>query len=732
MTLPQTLQGIFKNKQRSYKMVLILSLTEGEKIETIDLDRICERFRQNFLDRESKGLPIDNPPTYLGDSWSSLGSGQLKTIIQNPIQALSDIVEYNPAENSLSFKPDIQRLLTSEVIRELRIYAAQELRAYYLSTSQSSDDLKNFSLRIYFQQVMDGYLQAKKESIKQHPMDHLVRKAIPQELKRLDFISNSPFIVEGSVGKGNWATIPWIAIMDENITNTTQKGQYLVYLFSEDMKALYLSFAQGVTEPLKEGKKKAYSYLGQVVKETRSILPLEGTRKDKDIFLTTNSLGEAYQESTIAYYKYESHNLPTDEQIVADLKNMVDNYRLYAQKVEREDVEPEDQMTVSETIKQVQTYIQSQGFSYPDHLIENFYLSLKTKPFAILAGISGTGKTKLVKLFAEALDATEANGQFALIPVRPDWSDPSDLIGYTDLSNQFRLGPLTKVLLEASKPENHHKPYFICLDEMNLARVEHYFSDILSLLETQEWNGDDIVTNPIVKKEQLVGSNTATDDTEDLRIPDNVFLVGTVNMDETTHPFSKKVLDRANTIEFNYIDLGNFPEALHAEESAERVVGKSSILRSDYLKLQDAYGEYAELIRETTGRLSEINDILEGINSHIGFRVRDAVSFYMIYNERFGLLPKDVAFDHQLMQKILPRIQGSSHSVKQVLVELYLLCLGRPEQNIASLVDDASELYKPWRRGAELPKAKYPESARKLAFMLRRIEEDGFTSFWLS
>ena len=151
------------------------------------------------------------------------------------------------------------------------------------------------------------------------------------------------------------------------------------------------------------------------------------------------------------------------------------------------EVESVDTLTVVERVSYIKSYIESRGFHFPKDLIENFYLSLKTKPFVILAGVSGTGKTKLVKLFAEALGATSANHQFNLIPVRPDWSDPSDLLGYKDLTGAFRPGQLAEVLVEASKADNRNKPYFICLDEMNLARVEHYFSDLLSVIETQEW-----------------------------------------------------------------------------------------------------------------------------------------------------------------------------------------------------------------------------------------------------
>jgi MoxR-like ATPase len=387
-------------------------------------------------------------------------------------------------------------------------------------------------------------------------------------------------------------------------------------------------------------------------------------------------------------------------------------------------------LTEQERLQEIKTYIAQKGFLYPTNLIENFYLSLKTKPFVILAGISGTGKTKLVKLFAEAIGATTENGQFNLIPVRPDWNDPSDLLGYKDLGGTFRPGPLTKVIIEASKPTNRTKPYFICLDEMNLARVEHYFSDILSILETQRREKDQVVTDPILKNIDF-----SIDDQGQygsLIIPDNVYFIGTVNMDETTHPFSKKVLDRANTIEFNYIDLNVLPDLPNDNTDHVKAVKTSNeFLKSDYLGLIDVYPGYAELIQKVNAQLVAINSILEPIHSHFGFRVRDSICFYMIYNERFGLMDFDEALDQQLLQKILPRIQGSSQSVKRVLIELMFLATG-DTKNLDDMLEDATELYKGWGLKDGNPEARYPQSARKIAYMLRRLEEDGFTSFWLS
>ncbi len=406
-----------------------------------------------------------------------------------------------------------------------------------------------------------------------------------------------------------------------------------------------------------------------------------------------------------------------DEETKTDSDSIIEEETFYYK-------ENDDQIFgILQTIKK---YIDHQGFQYPDKLIENFYLSLKTKPFVILAGISGTGKTKLIQKFAEALGATEENGRFTLIPVRPDWNDPSDLIGYKDLGGTFRRGKLTYVLEAASDPENRQKPYFVCLDEMNLARVEHYFSDLLSILETQRWQNGHIVTDIIVTEDQVGRS---------FGIPENVFFIGTVNMDETTHPFSKKVLDRANTIEFNHIQLDDFHGLEDivgvTEEESEAVYPAASFLTSDYLQLKDAYANNKDIIQRTVGQLVKINTILENINAHVGFRVRDSICFYSIYNERFSLMTTDEAMDMQIMQKILPRIQGNNSAVKKVIIELLLLCMGSTVQS-KEYLDGERDVEQLWTKHVNEKNIIYPQSGRKLIYMLRRLDDDGFTSFWVS
>lgn len=137
-----------------------------------------------------------------------------------------------------------------------------------------------------------------------------MRQSIPEYMRSLPFIDDH-YKVQGLIGQGNWATIPWIAILDKRNTDTTQRGEYVVYLFAEDMSAVYLTLIQGVTAPIKErGKREGYRYLEQKVEGMRRQLPLEGMSKDADIRLTSTGIGRDYQVLTVAYIRYDRDRIP--------------------------------------------------------------------------------------------------------------------------------------------------------------------------------------------------------------------------------------------------------------------------------------------------------------------------------------------------------------------------------------------------------------------------------------
>lgn len=368
-------------------------------------------------------------------------------------------------------------------------------------------------------------------------------------------------------------------------------------------------------------------------------------------------------------------------------------------------------------ISHIATYMQSKGFYFKEAEVANFYLSLRAKPFVILAGISGTGKTKLATLFIEALGYKD---NCWLIPVRPDWTDNSDLVGYTDLQGQFQA----KALLKAAKAAVEHpeEPFFFILDEMNLARVEYYFSDFLSHIESRERDeAGRIWTQPLLGPDATEGI-ASTRPYADLRLPDNLYVIGTVNMDETTHPFSRKVLDRANSIEMNEVDLGWKDAGAKVKATLEEVY--NDFLKAPYLNSRDITKEDQSELGDFIEKLQRINQCLEPADLHFAYRVRDEMAFYLLLNKKYKLLSEGEAFDFQLMQKVLPRIQGSSAAVKNALLsllkELESIVLSPDEFNQSNLEAKVKQVSNP----------KYPRSLRKIVFMLKRYDNDGFTSFW--
>jgi hypothetical protein len=421
------------------------------------------------------------------------------------------------------------------------------------------------------------------------------------------------------------------------------------------------------------------------------ILHHYGIDNSKKGSLKNNSFDEEYTKATGGYK--EALDLLKKYSIVYKDNNEI---------MVRE--EPQLLLHNKDLILHIYSYIRAKGFLYSIEEITNLFLSIKTKPFVILSGISGTGKTKIVQWFAESVGANEDNGQFTLIPVRPDWNDSSDLLGYVDIKGDFKIGPLTKVIESAEK--NPIRPFFVLLDEMNLARVEHYFSDILSVMESRKWQDGKIVTSNLLTKEMAK---------RDIKLPVNLYIIGTVNMDETTHPFSKKVLDRANTIEFNRVELSNL-SFLEEREQVEAIEVADSKFCSNYLHLKDLYNANKDLVQKITGELEKINKPLQLVNAHVGYRVRDEICFYLDYSEDCKIMDFNQAFDHCILQKILPRISGSDKRVEEVLAELFQLFTGRVYK------EDLQEKYE----------AKYPKSTSKVLEMLRRLRDDGFTSFWIS
>ena len=248
-------------------------------------------------------------------------------------------------------------------------------------------------------------------------------------------------------------------------------------------------------------------------------------------------------------------------------------------------------------------------------------------------------------------------------------------------------------------------------------------------METRHFMRDKIKKNKLLDKSDF----NENDDTDaeskyaDLHLPDNFYLIGTVNMDETTHPFSKKVLDRANTIEFNQIDLTAFLDSDYEKEKTAPVTVKNQFLKTNYLNLIDLLPEKKERVKDITQELEELNQILKKANLQVGYRIRDEINFYIIEALENGLIDRNTAFDKEILQKVLPRIQGSSLIIKKILLELFKFFTDKDyTTENGQLSKKVLNYYQ-----ANKEELKYPESAKKTAYMLRRFEEDGFTSYWL-
>jgi len=377
----------------------------------------------------------------------------------------------------------------------------------------------------------------------------------------------------------------------------------------------------------------------------------------------------------------------------------------------------ENKMTINEIILHSYNYIRSLGFQYDYEEIANFYISLKAKPFVILAGISGTGKTQLPRKIAASLGFLEE--QVIQLPVRPDWTDSSDILGYTSLDGNFIPKDLTLAIQKATA--NPDLPYFFILDEMNLARVEHYFSDFLSVIETRERVGKEIKTDPILREEVLRSAKNKADFSA-MGWPQNLFLIGTVNMDETTHSFSRKVLDRANSVEMNEVDL-NWIKT-NGDQIPQLSGISNDLFQTDYIRSVELTDEDKKSIDKDMKLLQDVNKILQEADLHFAYRVRDEIAFYLIINAKNGLLQSNSALDFQIVQKILPRIHGSSERVQTVLVDLLNLLEGTSFRNSNfeySMIND-------FTKSAVL---KYKRASKKIIFMLKRYDDDRFTSFWL-
>ncbi len=374
----------------------------------------------------------------------------------------------------------------------------------------------------------------------------------------------------------------------------------------------------------------------------------------------------------------------------------------------------------AEVLQRVLRELTDTGFQLEPWLLAAFVAAARTKPFLILAGISGTGKSLLPTRVASVTGASRA-----VAAVTPAWTDSSELIGYTDLEGTFRPDPFLKVARDAAASDQ--REHFFLLDEMNLARVEHYFAEALSGMEER--------SNPLV---QGVLPDAAADEWGGVTLPPNLLVVGTVNMDESTHGFSRKVLDRAFTIEMSSPDLAKRLGSLKTPGDVADLGSAAWAPVARRVALDAGFSDEQNLVIDRAIEvLKEINRLLRKASLQVGLRVRDELSLFLVHALPLTSLFEDGdgnavdPLDLGLLMKILPRIEGGSAAISRLLTDLLGWCSDGDDETLTR-----DELVAAWRDAGHPevhPTAglAYPRTTARLCLMWDRLESEGFTSYWL-
>ena len=451
---------------------------------------------------------------------------------------------------------------------------------------------------------------------------------------------------------------------------------------------------------------------------------------------------------------------------------------------------------------------------------QGYYLqyltALRTKPFMLLAGISGTGKSRIVRKLAQAtvteeLQKTEgykgtdftndrwtlhSPANFELIQVKPNWHNSMDVIGY--LSNipspHYVFTPFIEFIVKAwQHPE---MPFFLCLDEMNLAPVEEYFAEFLSAIESRSFEGGEYMTDPIIKPFNSFGEDvaktmvntlfpnfTAADknsflgkivdhlETKGLTLPKNLIVIGTVNMDETTFSFSRKVLDRAMSVEMNEVNYDSFLNDT-TDDDLKAIVNTfeknsdadlNALLVDRHIEAKEIIEELGEDAQFAINYLKRVNALLEGTPFKLGYRAANEALIYLQASQEFGQTDRIAALDNFTLMKILSRIEGDETKLKitdseadkerianasvnvdaakqygdlnilTALRNIITQMLGESdnadlESNVTE--ETATESGEEMISTEQQKKKKELQSIKKIDSMLSQLKRDHFVSFW--
>ncbi len=518
--------------------------------------------------------------------------------------------------------------------------------------------------------------------------------------------------VRVSFGKGNKAKIPWISFLQE--PNTTSNGIYPVYLYYRELGILILAYGVSETNvPETQWDIKNKKTISEYFNEKYSIKPYR------------------YGASFI-FKVYHVNNMPSGEVLDKDLNSIIEIYRSQFQsesfktnKVEKlefntrksdfKTYRPEYVIEKSEF--KIETLIQniaSSGLLYSDKLVTRFCASLLTKPFVILTGLSGSGKTKLAQAFVQWICQDEE--QYRIIPVGADWTNREPLLGYPNALNpEEYVKPDNGVLdLIIRANENQELPHFLILDEMNLSHVERYFADFLSVMESKAdipLHAGDTIENDVPAK---------------LEVPSNLFIIGTVNIDETTNMFSPKVLDRANTIEFRVTEdeMEYFLQNIE-EIDMDELTGKGAGMAASFLEMSQNSTFATEDVDDIRGALVKFFGELKKMGAEFGYRsAREILRLIHQLTILDSGLKKDQKIDIAVVQKLLPKLHGSRRKLCPVLETLGFFCILKSDN-----MNITKDIFEKTGFNFNDDNVRYPLSLEKIARMYRGAVDNGFASF---
>ena len=496
------------------------------------------------------------------------------------------------------------------------------------------------------------------------------------------------------------------------------------------------------SEIISELKKRGFNKNAAVTQET-----LYSEINRDQLFSNTNRLNAGWGRGKVIIAKYQSSS-HSESEYIREWLNLANKYQ--------------DQFLCLETAPGEWNFYDYNGklmsyqelFPTSNSCQENitssyrpYITAIKSKPFLLLAGISGTGKSRIVRELARAcwdVDSEEYKAHkpknFEMVQVKPNWHDSSELIGYVSRIDGVRyvVGPFLKFMVKAIQDPN--TPYFLCLDEMNLAPVEQYFAEFLSVVESRKVDKDgNVVTDPLVdysstEEYKSLIDQLFCDDAERkayltevggkrLTIPQNLIVVGTVNMDETTFSFSRKVLDRAMTIEMNEVDLmaglTNRYENIGKIEFDD-IIGKA-------VEGVDVYAAHKGVCDKAITYLKSINAALDKTPFKVAYRTRNELLLYVVNNlswktddelEDFVIAR---ALDEITCMKILTRIEGDETKVSANFLDN----LGNAiKSGLVEIDKDLLQANKSHKGDAY-----QPISLDKLDEMKERLKS-GYTSFW--